>query len=108
MAVLHASSIFYRYREPNQFDFWNQHSRISLETRFQENQNVLKVFLFEPPLKTFIFCEKYKFSIYVKTRNMCQVAMRFIYLPHLDTNIYPVTNSDHPVQSQSLTRFEYP
>ena len=32
--------------ESNRFDFWNQHSRISLETKFQGNQNMLRVFRF--------------------------------------------------------------
>ena len=27
--------------EPNRFDFWNQHNRISLETNFQENKKTL-------------------------------------------------------------------
>ena len=40
--------------------------------------------------------------------NMVNVPIRFIsaffiYLPHLDTNIYPFTTTVHPVQSQNLT-----
>ena len=30
--------------EQNGFDFWNQHSQISLEANFQENQKTLRVY----------------------------------------------------------------
>ena len=64
----------------------------------------------EPLLKTFIVSKwKIQILLYVMARNMCAIPIRFIsaffiYLPHLDTNIYPFTTTVHPVQSQYLTR----
>ena len=42
-------------------------------------------------------------------RNICMIPIRFIsaffiYLPHLDTNIYPSNAMVHPVQSQCEIR----
>ena len=37
------STLEFGVLEPNRLDFWNQHSRISLETNFQDNQNKLRV-----------------------------------------------------------------
>ena len=37
------STLEYGVLELNRFEFWNQRSQISLETNFQENQNMLRV-----------------------------------------------------------------